>query len=191
MNRKGQIVFTLPEDMIAQGDFHDGRAQVFCVRSQLVRTRIGQETIEQTEDVSARGYIDTASKLVIPPRFSRVQDFSDGLAVVKVGKGLPIDYYNITPEREKEYADREAKYYSCINRGGVIIIERCGDPLPYDEQVSRFPFGEAFGRGFVDGLYFNKTHVGQRTVYGYQDKTGKYVWIQPHGEGVVLPTSWR
>ena len=192
MNRRGQIVFKLPDNFTAEGDFHDGRAQVYVSKSQRVRVRVEDEVFNEEEDVSARGYIDRTGKLLIPARFSRVEDFSEGLAVVRVGRGLPIDDYNITPERWKEYADDEAKYYSCIDRTGRVVVEKCGEPLAHDELAQKFSsYGRAFGRGFVDGLYFNKTHAGRQTVYGYQDKAGKYVWIQPHGTGVVTPQEWR
>lgn len=192
MNRRGQIVFKLAENVIARGDFYDGRAQVYVARSQTVRVRIDDEVIKMEEDVSARGYIDKTGRLVVPARFSRLEDFSEGLAVVRVGKGLPIDYYNISPERWKEYADDEAKYYSCIDRSGRTVIEKCGEPLTDDELVLKFSaYGRAFGKGFVDGLYFNKSQAGRLSVYGYQNRTGKYVWIQPHGPGVVTPKSWR
>ncbi|HEX3231032.1 MAG TPA: WG repeat-containing protein, partial [Pyrinomonadaceae bacterium] len=192
MNRKGQIVFKLPDNTRAEGDFHDGRAHVHVTQSKHVLIKIGRDTYDDIEDLSARGFIDKTGKLVIQARFSRVQDFSEGLAVVRVGHGLPIDDYNITPERWKEYADNEAKYYSCIDRSGRVVIEKCGEPLTYDELVQKFSFyGRAFGKGFVDGLYFNKIHAGRRTVYGYQDRTGKYVWIQPHGPDVAPPRVWR
>lgn len=192
MNRRGQIVFKLADNVTAEGDFYDGRAQVYVAKSQTVPVRIDDEVIKMEDDVSARGFIDKMGKLVIPARFSRVEDFSEGLAVVRVGNGLPIDYYNITPERWKEYADNEAKYYSCIDRSGRIVIKKCGEPLSYDELVQKFSyFGRAFGKGFVGGLYFNKTHADERTVYGYQDRTGKYVWTQPHGADVVEPRAWR
>jgi hypothetical protein len=188
MNRRGQMVFKLPDNLTAEGDFYDGRAQVYVAKSRRIRVRVEDEVFNEDEDVSARGYIDRTGKLVIPARFSRVEDFAEGLAVVRVGKGLPIDDYNITPERWKEYADNEAKYYSCIDRNGRVVVEKCGEPLAHDELVQKFSsYGRAFGKGFVDGLYFNKTRAGGQTVYGYQNKTGKYVWIQPHGAGVETP----
>ena len=184
MNRKGRMMFKLPEDVVARGDFHDGRAQIYRARSQQVRVRIDDEVIKATEDVSARGYIDATGRIVIAPRFSRVEDFSEGLAVVRVGKGIPIDYYNITPERWKEYADDEAKYYSCIDRSGRVVIEKCGEPLTSEEIAESFQeFGRAFGRGFIDGLYFSKTQVHAagkvQILYGYMNRAGKYVWVQP------------
>jgi hypothetical protein len=192
MNRRGRIVFKLADNVTADGDFYDGRAQVYVAKSQTVRVHIDDEVIKMEEDVSARGYIDKTGKLAIPARFSRAEDFSEGLAVVRVGKGLPIDDYNITPERWKEYADNEAKYYSCIDRLGRVIVAKCGEPLAHEELVQKFSsYGRAFGRGFVDGLYFNKTHDGRQAVYGYQNRTGKYVWIQPHGPSVVTPGTWR
>lgn len=192
MNRRGQIVFKLAVNVTAEGDFYDGRAQVYVAKSRRERVRVEDEVFMEDQDVSARGFIDKTGKLVIPARFSRVEDFSEGLAVVRVGNGLPIDDYNITPERWKEYADNESKYYSCIDRSGRVVVEKCGEPLSHDELVLKFSsYGRAFGKGFVDGLYFNKTQAGRLTVYGYQNKSGKYVWMQPHGPGVVTPTAWR
>ena len=190
MNRKGRMVFKLRDNVIAEGDFHNGRAQVYVAMDRIVRVRVEGETFQEKEDMSARGYIDRTGKIVIRPRFSRVEDFSEGLAVVRVGKGIPLDYWNITPERWKEYARNEAKYYSCIDRNGHIVIQRCGDPLTSAEIAEDFQgFGRAFGRGFIDGLFFSKTHVrvaGElKTVYGYMNRAGKYVWIQPHGTKIT------
>ncbi|MGZ8845869.1 MAG: WG repeat-containing protein [Pyrinomonadaceae bacterium] len=185
MNRKGQMVFKLPDNYWADGDFHDGRAEVYVTQSRRVRVKVDGEVFNDTDDLSARGFIDRTGRLVIPARFSRVDDFSEGLAVVRVGHGLPIDDYNISAERwEHEYADNEAKYYSCIDLHGRVVIEKCGEPLSNDEIAEHFQlFGRAFGRGFVDGLFFSKTagRVGGKlkTVYGYMNRQGKFVWIQP------------
>ena len=188
MNHRGRMVFLLPRHVTAEGDFHDGRAQVYVALSKKVRVKLDGESFMDDEDVSARGFIDATGRIVIQPRFSRVEDFSEGLAVVRVGKGLPIDDYNITPERWKsEYADNEAKYYSCIDRTGRVVIEKCGEPLNREEIAENFQeFGRAFGRGFVDGLFFSKTQVSiggkPKSVYGYMNRAGKYVWIQPAGK---------
>jgi WG containing repeat len=187
MDRSGKLVFRLPFNIRAEGDFHDGRAQVYVAMSQTVRTLFDNQIYVQEENVSARGYIDKTGKTVIQPRFSRVEDFSEGLAVVRVGKGLPVDDYNITPERwATVYKDNEAKHYTCIDRDGNVVIEKCGVPLTRDEIGENFrEFGRAFGRGFVDGLFFSKTEmrVGETvtTVYGYMNRAGKFVWIQPAG----------
>ena len=185
MNRQGQMIFSLPDNIWASADFHDGRAQVYVTQSRRVRVKVDGEVFNDVDDLSARGFIDRTGKLVIPARFSRVQDFSEGLAVVRVGHGLPIDDYNITAERwETEYADNEAKHYSCIDLDGRVVIEKCGEPLSNDEIAEHFQlFGRAFGRGFVDGLFFSKTRARVRgklkSVYGYMNRSGKYVWIQP------------
>jgi WG containing repeat len=191
MNRKGQILFKLPDHVTPQGDFHDGRARVYVSLSRTVSTLFEGQIYRQEENVSGRGFIDQTGKIVIEPRFSRVEDFSEGLAVVRVGKGLPIDDYNITPERwQTVYAKNEAKHYSCIDRGGKVVIEKCGAPLSHDEIAKNFQqFGRAFGRGFVDELFFSKTSVqvaGKvKTVYGYMNRSGKYVWVQPLGTKIT------
>lgn len=193
MNRRGQIIFRLPRHVTAQGDFHDGRAKVYVALSKKVRVQLDGESYLDDEDVSARGFIDATGRIVIQPRFSRVEDFSEGLAVVRIGKGLPIDDYNITPDRwQSEYADNEAKHYSCIDRTGRVVIEKCGEPLNREEIAENFQeFGRAFGRGFIGGLFFSKTQlpVGGKlqTVYGYMNRSGKYVWIQPPARGFERP----
>src|SRR5262245_22314347 len=101
MNRTGQMVFKLPDNYWASADFYDGRAQVYVNQSRRVRVNVDGEVFTDIDDLSARGFIDRTGKLVIPARFSRAKDFSEGLAAVKVGKGLPIDDYNMTEKEEK------------------------------------------------------------------------------------------
>ncbi len=131
MNRRGRMVFKLRDNVIDEGDFHSGRAQVYVAMDRIVRVRVEGETFRN-----------------------------------------------------------EAKYYSCIDRNGHIVIHRCGDPLTSAEIAEDFQgFGRAFGRGFIDGLFFSKTNVrvaGElKTVYGYMNRAGKYVWIQPHGTKIT------
>ncbi|MEK6334570.1 MAG: WG repeat-containing protein [Acidobacteriota bacterium] len=192
MNRKGQMVFKLPEQVRAKGDFHEGRASVLRNKSERVQVEVGSgERIEMGVDVSGYGYVDPRGKMVIAPKFSEAGDFSEGLAAVRTGKMQPVDRRDLAGSAAESYFDRDDGRWVCIDRKGAVAIQKCGEPLSYDEVVQRFPyFGELFGKGFVDGLFFNKTRRGRATLYGYQDKSGRYIWIQPHGKGVVRPSWW-
>ena len=121
-------------------------------------------------------------------RWSEAGDFSEGLAAVRTGKLHSTDRRDLAGSAAESYFDRDDGRWVCIDRSGAVVIKQCGEPLSSVELVQKFPyFGERFGKGFADGLFLNKRRVGGTTLYGYQDKTGKYVWIQPHGKGVVLP----
>ena len=189
MNLKGEMVFKLPEQVRAEGDFHEGRASVLQMKTERVQVEIGNgERIEMGVDVSGYGYVDAQGKIVIAPRFSKAGDFSEGLAAVRTGKLQPIDRRDLAGSAAESYFDRDDGHWVCIDRSGAVVIKKCGEPLSYNELVEKFPdFGKLFGKGFVDGLFFQKTRVGRRTLYGYQDRTGKYVWVQPHGKGVIRP----
>ena len=195
VNKQGKVVFELPEKIRAMGPFQDGRALIFEEKTERVRYRLGKEVIEQGVDVSAYGYIDKTGRVVISTRFSHAENFSDELAVVKTGKPQPSDSRDVRGSAAESYFDDDDGSWVCINRAGQIVIKKCGEPLAREELAERFSeFGKGFGKGFVNGLFFNKVSVGgnvagqeRKTVYGYMNKSGKYVWIQPYGEGVVQP----
>jgi hypothetical protein len=199
VNKKGKVVFKLPEKFRAEGPFQNGRAVVFEEKTQWVRVNLGNEVIEQGVDVSGYGYIDNTGRLVIPTRFSEAEDFWDGLAAVKTGKLQPTNRRDLVGSAAGAYFAGDDGTWMCINPAGAVVIKRCGEPLSREELAERFPqFGESFGKGFKDGLFFSKTYVGgerageeRKAIYGYMDKSGKYVWVQPTGQNVVAPKWWR
>jgi hypothetical protein len=198
VNKKGRVVFKLPEKMRAEGPFRQGRAVVFQEKTEKVRVKLGDgETITQEVDVSAYGYIDKTGRVVIPTRFSEAEDFSDGLAVVNTGKPLPTNRRDLAGSAAEASFDGGRSSWACINPSGSVVIKRCGEPLSSEELTERFPqFGKGFGKGFIHGLFFSKTYnegAGEerKAVYGYMDKAGRYVWIQPQGKNVVPPVWWR
>jgi hypothetical protein len=194
VNQRGRVVFKLPERMRAEGAFRDGRALVLLYKNEKVRVDLGDEVITQEVEVSLYGYINSAGGLAIPAGFSEGEDFSDGLAAVKSGKPRPAFPRDLAGSAaESTFADQSGDWL-CINRAGAVVIKKCGEPLSYDELVQKFPmFGEGFGHGFVNGLFFHKTYVGNpaTALYAYMDKSGRQVWLQPHGKNVKPPKWWR
>jgi hypothetical protein len=197
VNTHGKIAFMLPEGVRVEGIFKNGRALILQEKTENVKVELADgEVITMRTEVSAYGYVNRAGKVMIPARFSDARDFSEGLAAVSTGKPQPADRRDIAGSAADSFFDgKEEASWSCINPAGRIVIKKCGTPLSPEEIPERFTqFGKGFGQGFVNGLFFNKFYVGdQRTqgarkaVYGYMDKAGKYVWIQPHGKNVVPP----
>lgn len=196
VNQQGKVVFKLPEKFRAEGPFQNGRAVVFEEKTKKVRVEMGDgETITEEVDVSAYGYIDKTGRVVIPTRYSEAVDFSDGVAVVNAGEPQPANRRDLAGSAaESSFKDKRA-IWMCINAAGAVVIKKCGEPLSDDELDEKFPhFGKSFGKGFTDGLFFSKTYVGgnqpgeeRKAVYGYMDKSGRYVWIQPTGANVTPP----
>ncbi|HKS28339.1 MAG TPA: WG repeat-containing protein [Pyrinomonadaceae bacterium] len=199
VNKEGRVVFKLPESIRRVSAFRQGRALVFQEKTEKVRVEMGDgEVITMNADVSSYGYIDKTGRLVIPARFSDAEDFSDGLAAVKTGKPQPSNRRDLKGSAAESYFKDDEGSWNCINLAGSIVIKRCGEPLPDKELTERFPkFGASFGRGFTGGLFFSKTYVGgnrpgeeRRAVYGYMNRSGRYVWIQPYGKNVTPPVWW-
>ena len=201
VNTQGKIVFMLPEGMRVEGVFKNGRALIRQERTEEVKVKLGDgEVITMTVRVSPYSYVDGAGQVVIPAKFSDARDFSEGLAAVSTGQPQPSDRRDIAGSAAESFFEgEEAGGWLCINPAGDVRIKKCGVPLSREEIIERFSeFGKGFGQGFVNGLFFNKMYVGRKrtgrgrkAVYGYMDKEGKYVWIQPHGKNLVPPRGWR
>lgn len=189
VNTQGKVVFMLPEGMRVEGEFKNGRALILQERTAQVKVELADgEVIKMSAQVMAYGYVNGRGKMVIPAKFSDARDFSEGLAAVSTGKPRPADRRDLAGSAaESSFDGEKEESWLCINPAGAVVIRRCGAPLTREELGERFPeFGKGFGQGFVNGLFFNKMHIGsQRTqggrkpVYGYMNRAGKYVWIQP------------
>ncbi len=191
IDRSGNPIVMLPPEMVVRGAFHSGRALVFVRRSEKERVRLGRrETIVMNVDASGYGYVDRTGKLVIPPRFAEALDFFDGLAVVRRGPRRRAGASAMATQTGKAGGS-----YECIDTTGAVVVRRCGEPVSAEDRTRNFgEFGPGFGVGFVDGLYFSVTTVptepGGRRVFGYMNRKGRYVWLQPHGRNVVPPRWW-
>jgi hypothetical protein len=201
VNTQGKIAFMLPEGVRVEGIFKNGRALILQERTEEVKAELADgEVIKMSVRVSGYGYVGRGGKVMIPAKFSDARNFSEGLAAVSTGKLQPADRRDIAGSAaESTFGGEEEGSWLCINPAGVVVINKCGAPLSREELGERFPkFGQGFGQGFFNGLFFNKIYVGdQRTqggrkaVYGYMNRAGKHVWIQPHGKNVMPPGRWR
>lgn len=195
IDERGKVVFMLPEGVRVEGQFKDGRALILQEREEKVKVEMGDgEVIEMSVRVSAYGYVDRAGRVAIPAKFGDARDFSEGLAAVSKGRPRPADRRDIAGSAaDSSFGGEEEGGWSCINPAGVVVIKKCGAPLSREEVGERFPrFGKGFGQGFVNGLFFNKFYVGDRTaqgvrksVYGYINKAGSYVWVEPQRKKVA------
>jgi|GEM_PF-673251 len=192
VNKKGKVVFELPEEFTVEGMFRKGRALVLRRTTQKVKVRLADgEIIKMNVEVAVYGYIDRTGKLIIKPRFSDAMDFSDGLAVVEIGKSNPSNRRDLAGSAvESAFNEADRKAWACIDRAGRVVIKKCGAPLSQDEIKQKFSgYGEGFGQGFVNGLFFNEIVLGDENqtqkVFGYMNKQGKYVWLTPEAKKVL------
>ena len=202
INKKGRVVFELPEEVRVMGAFSGGRALVIREKTEKVKVDMGGggEVITMEVQTSPYGYVDKRGREAVPARFSQAENFSEALAAVKTGKPQPSHLRDIRGSAAESYGDDDEEgNWVCINPAGQVVIKKCGEPLSHEELTQRFPqFGEGFGKGFRSGLFFSKVYLrdrrageGRKAVYGYMNRRGKYVWIQPYGKDAVPPRWWR
>ncbi len=206
INPQGKIALMLPENLRSvyrlnrpvfwQNGYGLRENRLIVAELKTVKVKLEfypNVTQYKNVDYYSYGYIDRTGKVVIPPRFHDAADFSDGLAVVWMG--MPIQHAFETVPVPDVYFEAALNIpkdkWQCIDTAGKVIIENCGEPLSHEEIRKNYQnFGENFGKGFVNGLFFSKTYVGtgtnQKVVFGYMNKKGKYVWIAPPDKSLKL-----
>ena len=147
------------------------------------------------------GYINKAGKVVVPPQFDRAEQFSEGLAVVRVGgRRGTCGYINsdgkfaINPQFDDARSFnaglalvRMGKQYGFIDKSGKTVIKpQFNLAEPFSEGLALVRIGKKYGYISKDGKYainpqfflaasFSEglavVRVGRS--YGYVDKTGK------------------
>lgn len=154
------------------------------------------------------GFIDKTGKIVIPAVYDSVEDFSEGLAAVKLGdkygyidnKGevvIPFQFMYAGEFHEGMAAVYNGSLWGFIDKNGKYVIN------PQFEETSSFSDGLACvlynGKwGYVDksgefiipaqfdyAIMFTEGYAGimQNELYGYINKKGKIV-IEPQFEGM-------
>jgi hypothetical protein len=117
------------------------------------------------------GYIDSSGKLVIEPKFSMAEDFSEGLAAVMIGT------------IGRGYIDKSGQLVIQLDAGRVVLHRRFSEglaPVRYSDGRTRYidktgqvsletQFSEAYA--FSEGL----ARVKDDGKYGFIDRTGKLV----------------
>ena len=167
IDKKGKTKFYLKEAI--PSPFREGLARFWDIAADNFKNNIG--------------YIDTAGKIVISPRFILSDDFSEGLAaflqedstmimiqgfIDKTGKVVIEPQFDEAGSFSEGLAViRLGEYYGYINKTGKIVIN------PQFDEAGDFHNGMAV--------------IEQEGYYGYIDKTGK-IKIRPQFEK-ALPFS--
>jgi len=199
-----------PADFVPASESPTGRA---------TWTRPSQERIDdesESQSVSSSnleqdkwGYIDKTGQIVIKPQFDNAENFSEGLARVKVGdKYGYIDKTGqivIKPQfdRAGNFSEGLAEVkvgdkYGYIDKTGQVVITpqfddthpfseglaqvKVGDKCSYIDKMGRVVIAPQFDTAwrFSDGLAY--VIIGGK--YGYIDKTGRVV-IAPQFNNIV------
>jgi WG containing repeat len=171
LERTGKVVIT-PQIRQA-GDFHEGLAFA-SFKGSYWNCDWGELSgiLPCTLDLDRRGFIDQTGRYVIPIQFLSADDFSEGLAAVKVGRHdwtyidktgkrvMPKDFTaagkfseGLAPVAVKDFWN--AGRVGFIDKTGRVVI-----PPQFDKA-----------RPFADGLA--RVEIGGK--WGYVDKTGKMV----------------
>jgi hypothetical protein len=160
IDHSGRTVIKL-EGATAPGEFHEGMAQVIVADGP-------KGGYFSSEGRFQYGYIDREGRLAIPGPFEKAEDFSDGLAAVKVrGKMGFVDgtgRFAVEPVYDSVRSFSEGS--ALVSSGGKHwLIDKSG------KKVADCP---ALSCDFSEGLA--PAQVGRR--WGYIDRTGRLV-IRP------------
>ena len=156
------------------------------------------------------GYIDNTGRLVIPPRFAKAHDFSEGLALVRIdstefGKYGFIDHTGVVVtgfQFDEAHDFSEGLAAVLVGRRKVNGIR---DPGSYGfiDRLGKFVIRDQFAEAgdFSEGL--SPVSFRDRQGWGYIEKTGKlaitgqYTALKPFSEGFAEAcfeldiSSWR
>lgn len=149
----GNLAFSLPSNIQPQSDFYEKRAVVLDTKTNLY------------------GYIDTNGDIVIPCKYNRALEFSEGVAYIETDEypyGALIDKKGaVSTVLSNEYTfdygfchglavvySRKDGKLGCINKNGEIVT-----PCKYD-----------YIRGLEEGLSLIENQKGE---YGYINRDGK------------------
>lgn len=160
IDRKGTYVIPLRSDYAFAGEFHEGLAYI-------------------GDDFSTGeyyGFVDHSGKMVIPARFWRAGDFSEGLAVAhaeELGRKGYIDKtgsWVINPQFDEAWDFREGL-------APVAIMGTWGYTWGYIDKTGNMVISPQFdlARNFSEGLAVVSYEVSTSYKSGYIDKAGNMV----------------
>lgn len=109
------------------------------------------------------GFFNKAGKIICPAIYLKVQDFSDGLAAVKVTENggrwgfIDVSGKMVIPAKfsKEPYPFREGKASVAKREGGVVMIDKTGTVIsPVFEDIRNFHLGYAYAQ-FKDRRYMD------------------------------------
>jgi hypothetical protein len=126
-------------------------------------------------------YIDTHGKVAIDMQFSAAENFSEGLAVVSIGKKLGIidtlGNWVRKPDFDTSSVYFKSGFLLAISRGKYFYINRSGKTLALPDTIQP---GGIFSEGLA-AVYVTKT----RDINGKKEKT-TYLEFMDTGRNIVL-----
>jgi len=207
IDHSGKIIFTLPLDVTL--GFHEGIAGVLLNGSVSYYDRTGKKLTVPTEDgpkshsfseglvpieiKGKTGFIDKSGKVAIAPQFEDVDDFSAGLAAVKV-RSNETTWCAREASGSREgftmkwgYIDKSGKFVippqfesAAPFAEGLAVIHQCGEAFFIDtagKVVLKADF--RYASSFSGGLARIERETANGWMSGYVDKNGKIVWQSP------------
>src|SRR5882724_6964540 len=207
IDHSGKRIFTLPLDVTL--GFHEGIARVLLNGSVSYYDRSGKKLTVPTEDgpkshsfseglvpieiKGQTGFIDKSGKIAIAPQFEDVEDFSAGLAAVKV-RSNETTWCAREASGSREgftmkwgYVDKSGKFVippqfesAAPFAEGLAVIHQCGEAFFIDtagKVVLKADFRYALS--FSGGLAQIERETADGWMSGYVDKNGKIVWQSP------------
>jgi hypothetical protein len=175
-----KIVFEVPLDVTL--GFHEGLVGVlnhgtlayFDRNGKQISPPLGygpsshsfSEGLVPVEIKGKTGFMDRTGKILIEPQFEDAEDFSEGLAPVK----LRSDETTWCPSAPSGSRKGFTMKWGYIDKTGKIVI-----PPQYESAA---PFSEGLGaiNQCDEGFFIDKT--GKKTVLG------KFSWVSPFGAGI-------
>ncbi|MBM3249308.1 MAG: WG repeat-containing protein [Candidatus Omnitrophica bacterium] len=133
--------------------------------------------VKEINGESKMGYIDTRGNLAIDYKFDAGMPFTEGLAAVMIGgKFCYIDKKGRVVLRP----DADTGYFFSEGLAKVCTADKCGFIDRKGKMVIRPEFTSGLGpyNYFQGGLAEASKIEGDSWVYGYIDKTGKYIYKQ-------------
>jgi len=204
IDHNGKIIFKVPLDVTL--GFHEGIAGVLYRGSLSYFDRTGKqispplgygpknysfsEGLVPVEIKGKTGFMDRNGKLAIVPQFEDAEDFSEGLAPVKVRsdettwctreesgsrKGFTMKWGYIDKTGKLVIP---AQYESAAPFSeGLAAINNCDEAFFIDKTGKKIVLGNfRYASSFVGGLSRVEVVTTDALSWGYIDKTGKIVW---------------
>lgn len=146
--------------------------------------------------VDSTGFIDRTGRLLFKFETDEVGDFSAGRALVRDPRTKRYGYID---KRGKWAIPPNYARASPFSDGLASVCMEEQSRCAYIDTRGRVVIKMDKGRGaFHDGLalqYLHTRTIGPRpdfrNIYGYMNKSGKYVWVSPGGEYVFDDKWWR
>lgn len=204
IDHAAKIVFSVPLDVTL--GFHEGLAGVLYKGSLAYYDRTGQkispplkygpksnsfsEGLVPVEMNGKTGFMDRKGKIVIEPVFEDAEDFSEGLAPVKV-RSDETTWCPREPSGSRKgftmkwgYIDKTGKIIvppqfesAAPFSEGLAAINQCDEGIFIDKTGKKIVLGHfSYVSPFRDGLSRINLGVNQDRMSGLIDKTGKMIW---------------